>query len=227
MRRVDGNGVPESSSVRSREHRRAPYLSQAGSGPLFSWCSSRPPVPSTRSYPPRWRHWRPSAIGTRWFEHHLSHGQQLGRKARRVCATPLKQDRGAAGESDPHLLPRRRVGRWQQRARGCRPVARYGNGVGGRERRVPCGERVARAGSRRKRMSVPVCRRSLRSIATAIPYSQAVRLHQALDKAGVSNQLLTIPRSQHGLFNLGETLRVCAVAQAFLTRHGLMKGAGS
>jgi len=52
-----------------------------------------------------------------------------------------------------------------------------------------------------------------------VPYSQAVRLHEALQKAGVSNQLLTIPKGGHGGFNLEETRRIYAAIRSFLTTH--------
>lgn len=52
-----------------------------------------------------------------------------------------------------------------------------------------------------------------------VPYSQAVRLHEALQKAGVSNQLLTIPKGGHGGFNLEETVRIYAAIRSFLTKH--------
>ena len=39
-----------------------------------------------------------------------------------------------------------------------------------------------------------------------VPYSHAVRLHQALTKAGVKNELVTIPGGKHGFFTDKETL---------------------
>ncbi len=39
-----------------------------------------------------------------------------------------------------------------------------------------------------------------------VPYSQAVRLHQALDKAGVKNELVTIHGGKHGWFSDRDTL---------------------
>jgi acetyl esterase/lipase len=55
-----------------------------------------------------------------------------------------------------------------------------------------------------------------------VPYSQAVRLHEALTKAGVKNQLLTISGKGHGDFNPVEDLHVWMTVQAFLTRVGVL-----
>jgi len=57
---------------------------------------------------------------------------------------------------------------------------------------------------------------------TYVPYSQAVRLHQALSRAGVKNQLLTIPGKGHGDFNYAESLRAWMTVQAFLTSVGVL-----
>lgn len=54
-----------------------------------------------------------------------------------------------------------------------------------------------------------------------VPYSHAVRLHEKLEKAGVSNQLLTIPGGKHGRFSREEYLQVLETIQAFFQRHGL------
>jgi len=56
-----------------------------------------------------------------------------------------------------------------------------------------------------------------------VPYSHAVRLHEALNKAGVPNQFLTIPGGKHGGFNRAETLRAFAAIQEFLNKHNLVK----
>lgn len=52
-----------------------------------------------------------------------------------------------------------------------------------------------------------------------VPYSHAVRLHQALDKADVPNQLLTIPGGKHGGFSRAETMKIYSTIQDFLARH--------
>lgn len=54
-----------------------------------------------------------------------------------------------------------------------------------------------------------------------VPYSHAVRLHQALDSAGVANQLLTVPGGKHGGFNTAELLKIYAAIQQFLIQHKL------
>lgn len=59
-----------------------------------------------------------------------------------------------------------------------------------------------------------------------VPYSHATRLREALDKAGVPNQLLTIPGGKHGGFNKDETLRIYATIREFLTRQGIITGGG-
>jgi acetyl esterase/lipase len=54
-----------------------------------------------------------------------------------------------------------------------------------------------------------------------IPYEHATRLHQALDKAGVDNELITIPGGAHGrhTWTDAETLRVQRAIEGFLARH--------
>jgi acetyl esterase/lipase len=49
-----------------------------------------------------------------------------------------------------------------------------------------------------------------------VPYSHAVRLHQALDKAGVPNQLLTVPGGKHGGFPGAEVQRAFQTIREFL-----------
>ncbi|MFL6229606.1 MAG: alpha/beta hydrolase fold domain-containing protein, partial [Pyrinomonadaceae bacterium] len=55
-----------------------------------------------------------------------------------------------------------------------------------------------------------------------IPYSQSVRLHQALDKAGVTNQLVTIQGRGHGDFKREEWLRAYAAIREFLVKNGVI-----
>lgn len=52
-----------------------------------------------------------------------------------------------------------------------------------------------------------------------VPYTQAVRLHEALQKTGVSNQLVTVPKGGHGGFTVDESLRIYAAIRNFLTKH--------
>lgn len=56
-----------------------------------------------------------------------------------------------------------------------------------------------------------------------VPFSHATRLHDALNKAGVPNQLLTIPGGRHGGFSEAETLKIFATIQQFLYKHNLVK----
>jgi dipeptidyl aminopeptidase/acylaminoacyl peptidase len=52
-----------------------------------------------------------------------------------------------------------------------------------------------------------------------VPYSHAVRLHEALQKAGVTNQLVTIPGGRHGGFNREQTLRAYGGIEKFLAAN--------
>ena len=54
-----------------------------------------------------------------------------------------------------------------------------------------------------------------------VPYSHAVRLREALDKAGVPNQLVTVPGGRHGGFSRDDTLKAYAAIYAFLEKHKL------
>lgn len=56
-----------------------------------------------------------------------------------------------------------------------------------------------------------------------VPYSHAVRLHEALEKAGVANALVTIPGGHHGGFNREQTLHAYSEIEKFLAAHNLMK----
>ncbi len=62
---------------------------------------------------------------------------------------------------------------------------------------------------------------------TVVPYSHATRLHEALTKAGVANQLLTIPGGKHGGFSPDETLKIFTTIQSFLIKHNLLNGTTS
>lgn len=55
------------------------------------------------------------------------------------------------------------------------------------------------------------------------PYSQAVRFHAALEKAGVANRLVTIRGRKHGGFNRQELLSSYAAVREFLRKSGLLK----
>ena len=54
------------------------------------------------------------------------------------------------------------------------------------------------------------------------PYEQAVRLHAALDKAGVPNQLVTIRGAKHGGFNRQALVDSFATIREFLRKHHLL-----
>lgn len=54
-----------------------------------------------------------------------------------------------------------------------------------------------------------------------VPYAHGVRLHAALTKLGVPNQLLTIPNGRHGNFTPEERTRIFTAIREFLGRHGL------
>ncbi len=56
-----------------------------------------------------------------------------------------------------------------------------------------------------------------------VPYTQAVRLHQALDRAGVPNKLLTVPGGGHWRFSADHDAKLFAQIREFLAEHGLRR----
>jgi acetyl esterase/lipase len=56
-----------------------------------------------------------------------------------------------------------------------------------------------------------------------VPYSQNVRLHQALDKAGIRNELVTIPGGKHGGFSDAEMTKAYAAIRAFLDKQNIVR----
>ena len=60
-----------------------------------------------------------------------------------------------------------------------------------------------------------------------VPYSHSVRLQQALEKAGVDHELVTIPGGKHGNFTRAENQRAYGAIKAFLGKHGLTSSSGS
>lgn len=56
-----------------------------------------------------------------------------------------------------------------------------------------------------------------------VPYTQAVRLHAALDKAGVPNQLIAIRGAKHGGFNRQALVSSFATIREFLRKNNLLK----
>ena len=55
-----------------------------------------------------------------------------------------------------------------------------------------------------------------------VPYSQAVRLHAALDKAGVPNQLVTIHGGKHDGFNRKELVDSFDAIREFLSKNHIL-----
>ena len=54
-----------------------------------------------------------------------------------------------------------------------------------------------------------------------VPYTHSLRLREALNKAEVSNELVTIPGGKHGQFSPEERIRIYTAVRAFLEKHGL------
>ena len=52
-----------------------------------------------------------------------------------------------------------------------------------------------------------------------VPYAHAVQLHEALDRAEISNQLVTVPNGRHGGFPADEMLRIYAAVFEFLDQN--------
>jgi acetyl esterase/lipase len=57
-----------------------------------------------------------------------------------------------------------------------------------------------------------------------VPFSQATRLHAALDKAGVPNRLVPIRGGRHGDFGGDEVLRANRTVRDFLLKRGIIDG---
>jgi dipeptidyl aminopeptidase/acylaminoacyl peptidase len=55
-----------------------------------------------------------------------------------------------------------------------------------------------------------------------VPYTQAERLQQALERSGVSNELVTVPGGKYGNFSLAENLKIYAAIRGFLAKHNLL-----
>ena len=55
-----------------------------------------------------------------------------------------------------------------------------------------------------------------------VPYPEAVRLHEALAKVIVPNQLVTVPNGAHGGFSAEERVRVYTAIREFLAKNGVM-----
>lgn len=59
------------------------------------------------------------------------------------------------------------------------------------------------------------------------PYEYAVRLHEALKSAGVTNELVTVPGGKHGGFTDEESVRIYDAIRAFLARNRIAGPASS
>ncbi len=55
-----------------------------------------------------------------------------------------------------------------------------------------------------------------------VPYDHAVRLHQALEGAGVPNQLVTISEGGHGGFSRDDSVRIYETIREFLRQHQVL-----
>ena len=55
-----------------------------------------------------------------------------------------------------------------------------------------------------------------------VPYTQGVRLHEALDKAGVQNEMLTIPGGRHGGFSKEEMNTIYNAIKVFLKKNRIV-----
>jgi dipeptidyl aminopeptidase/acylaminoacyl peptidase len=55
-----------------------------------------------------------------------------------------------------------------------------------------------------------------------VPYEHAVKLHEALDREGVPNQLITVPGGGHGEWTHQQNLEVQNAVIAFLRKYGIV-----
>ena len=55
-----------------------------------------------------------------------------------------------------------------------------------------------------------------------VPYSHSVRLQDALEKAGVPHQLITVPGGKHGNFTADEYVKVYGGVRVFLAKYDLL-----
>jgi len=56
-----------------------------------------------------------------------------------------------------------------------------------------------------------------------VPYSHAVRLHEALTKARVPNRLFTVKDGDHGDFSRADSIKAYAAIRKFLKKYGIWK----
>lgn len=57
-----------------------------------------------------------------------------------------------------------------------------------------------------------------------VPYTHGTRLHAALQGAGATSELVTIPQGLHGNFPRAEQLRAMQAVRAFFVKHGVLPG---
>jgi dipeptidyl aminopeptidase/acylaminoacyl peptidase len=57
-----------------------------------------------------------------------------------------------------------------------------------------------------------------------VPYQHSLRLKAALDKAGVKNEMFTVPGGKHGGFTAAQNVAVYGAIKGFLKRQGLPVG---
>jgi dipeptidyl aminopeptidase/acylaminoacyl peptidase len=60
-----------------------------------------------------------------------------------------------------------------------------------------------------------------------VPYTHATRLHAALQQAGATSELVTIPQGGHGGFPAAQQVRAVEAMRAFLAKHGIARRAAA
>ena len=60
-----------------------------------------------------------------------------------------------------------------------------------------------------------------------VPYEHATRLRDALSKAGVTNELVTIPGGKHGGFPVPEMQRAWVAIRDFVKRQGIWQSSSA
>lgn len=90
------------------------------------------------------------------------------------------------------------------------------------------GSRADRVEAARRMSPLTYVRRDLPPILTihgdadpTVPYTHATRLHAALQKAGATTELVTVPKGLHGNFPAPEQIRAVDAMRAFLAKHGI------
>jgi dipeptidyl aminopeptidase/acylaminoacyl peptidase len=91
-----------------------------------------------------------------------------------------------------------------------------------RQHGQPAGRREAGVASGYVRAGLPPIITVHGDADRTVPYPEAVRLHEALAKVNVPNQLVTIPGGGHGGFSAEERVRIYIAIREFLTRNSVM-----